>query len=78
MLKFISTIGQRLLCLVEPREMHVGDDLAWRTDPLFHPEIARMDARELADLPFPRGWCRRSASSGAATGRERERDVRPA
>ncbi len=25
----------------------------WGTDPLRHPDIARMDPRELGDLPFP-------------------------
>ncbi|MCA1403456.1 hypothetical protein I6F26_02415 [Ensifer sp. IC3342] len=27
----------------------------WQRDPLQHPDLARMDERELADLPFP-GW----------------------
>ncbi len=26
---------------------------AWVSDPLRHPDIARMDARQLGDLPFP-------------------------
>ncbi|MCL6705733.1 hypothetical protein M8R20_01860 [Pseudomonas sp. R2.Fl] len=30
-----------------------GDD--WRRDPLAHPDIARMDARMLADLPIDSG-----------------------
>jgi len=25
---------------------------AWRRDPLFHPDVAAMSERELADLPF--------------------------
>ncbi|WP_331373671.1 hypothetical protein [Sinorhizobium chiapasense] len=29
--------------------------LKWQRDPLQHPDLARMDERELADLPFP-GW----------------------
>ncbi|MDK1384687.1 hypothetical protein QN224_04610 [Sinorhizobium sp. 8-89] len=27
----------------------------WQRDPLQHPDLARMEERELADLPFP-GW----------------------
>lgn len=27
-------------------------DRDWRRDPLFHPEIQRMDLREIADLPL--------------------------
>jgi hypothetical protein len=30
------------------------DDCPWQEDMLRHPEVARMTARELADLPFPR------------------------
>ncbi|CAN7265111.1 hypothetical protein [Aminobacter sp. LjRoot7] len=30
--------------------------LAWLRDPLSHPDIARMDERELADLPLGRGF----------------------
>lgn len=29
--------------------------LAWARDPLQHPDLERMDERELGDLPFP-GW----------------------
>ncbi|NUS70448.1 MAG: hypothetical protein HOQ41_19020 [Ensifer adhaerens] len=29
--------------------------LAWARDPLQHPDLERMDGRELGDLPFP-GW----------------------
>ncbi|MGF7008587.1 hypothetical protein [Aminobacter sp. BE322] len=32
--------------------------LAWVRDPLAHPDIERMDERELADLPFNRGFRR--------------------
>ncbi|NNV12274.1 MULTISPECIES: hypothetical protein [unclassified Roseobacter] len=28
----------------------------WRRDPLSHPDIARMDKRELADLPIDPYW----------------------
>lgn len=66
MLKFISTTGHRLLRLVEPRDVGSSDDRSWRADPLSHPDIDRMDARELADLPFPRGPSRRSADAGPA------------
>ncbi|WP_084044231.1 hypothetical protein M728_000676 [Ensifer sp. WSM1721] len=46
------------------------DDLAetpsdWSRDPLQHPDLARMDERALADLPFP-GWpWPHAAASGA-------------
>lgn len=29
--------------------------LSWVRDPLRHPDLERMDGRELGDLPFP-GW----------------------
>lgn len=29
--------------------------LSWARDPLRHPDLERMDGRELGDLPFP-GW----------------------
>lgn len=29
--------------------------LFWARDPLQHPDLERMDGRELGDLPFP-GW----------------------
>lgn len=32
-----------------------GPSFCWLRDPLQHPDLARMDERELADLPFP-GW----------------------
>ncbi|WP_349433352.1 hypothetical protein [Pararhizobium sp. A13] len=49
MLKIFSILDQLL-----PRSSPVGDtDTAWISDPLRHPDIARMDARELGDLPFP-------------------------
>ncbi|WEX87742.1 hypothetical protein PZN02_000170 [Sinorhizobium garamanticum] len=36
----------------------------WLRDPLQHPDLARMDERALADLPFP-GWpSPRAAASG--------------
>lgn len=37
--------------------------LGWMRDPLSHPDIERMDARELGDLPFNPGF-RRSSSLG--------------
>lgn len=32
--------------------------LGWMRDPLSHPDIERMDARELGDLPFSPGFRR--------------------
>ena len=37
--------------------------LGWMRDPLSHPDIERMDARELGDLPLNPGF-RRSSSLG--------------
>ena len=54
MLKIFSILDTLL-----PRSApaHQDTDAAWVSDPLRHPDIARMDARELGDLPFP-GRCR--------------------
>ncbi|MEY9198099.1 MULTISPECIES: hypothetical protein [Sinorhizobium] len=55
-----------------------SDDLteaapAWSRDPLQHPDLARMDERALADLPFP-GWpWPRAAASGACDHSDRRR-----
>jgi hypothetical protein len=41
------------------RDSHGSDTerfLAWLRDPLSHPDIERMDARELGDLPLGRGF----------------------
>ncbi len=49
----------RLLSKLTP--LKTSDDrkddapLAWARDPLQHPDLERMDGRELGDLPFP-GW----------------------
>lgn len=50
MLKIFSILDTLL-----PRSApaHQDTDAAWVSDPLRHPDIARMDARELGDLPFP-------------------------
>lgn len=50
MLKIFSRLDQLL-----PRSAPADQDTdtAWVSDPLRHPDIARMDARELGDLPFP-------------------------
>lgn len=50
MLKIFSILDQLL-----PRSAPADEDAgtAWVLDPLRHPDIARMDARELGDLPFP-------------------------
>lgn len=38
--------------------------LGWLRDPLSHPDIERMDARELGDLPMSRGLGRVSPVPG--------------
>jgi hypothetical protein len=78
MLKFVSRLCGWLERILEPRAVSREHDRTWLADPLSHPAIARMDARELADLPFPRGTFRRARSSGAATGRKPARHARPA
>ncbi|MGO4833384.1 hypothetical protein AB4144_14035 [Rhizobiaceae sp. 2RAB30] len=40
---------------------------AWARDPLSHPELEQMSVRELADLPFNRGY-RQPASARACCG----------
>ncbi|WP_104667738.1 hypothetical protein [Ensifer adhaerens] len=51
MLKFLSK-----LILLKTPEGHKDDGpLTWARDPLMHPDLERMDERELGDLPFP-GW----------------------
>jgi len=57
--------GRWLQSLFEPRAEPRSDERAWRADPLSHPAIARMNARELADLPLSAEPRRRP---GAATG----------
>lgn len=50
MLKIFSRLGQLLPGSAAADE---DTDTAWVCDVLRHPDIARMDARELGDLPFP-------------------------
>ncbi|CAN7191078.1 hypothetical protein LJR255_000476 [Pararhizobium sp. LjRoot255] len=50
MLKIFSSFGQLLSGSAAADE---DTDTAWVCDLLRHPDIARMDARELGDLPFP-------------------------
>lgn len=50
MLKIFSRFGQVLSGSAAADE---DRDAAWVRDVLRHPDIARMDARELGDLPFP-------------------------
>lgn len=38
------------------------DKVAWARDPLSHPALETMSARELADLPFNRGLAGRSSA----------------
>ncbi len=47
----------KLFCMLRPASDASGDHRPanWLRDPLQHPDLARMEERELADLPFP-GW----------------------
>ncbi|MDR7222416.1 hypothetical protein [Aminobacter aminovorans] len=53
-------IFSSLITLLQGQNENSGIDserfLAWLRDPLSHPDIARMDERELADLPLGRGF----------------------
>lgn len=51
------------------REVFVDHSPAtrWLSDPLQHPDLARMEERELADLPFP-GWPWPRPSADSACG----------
>lgn len=55
-------IFSSLTTLLQGRHDNQGSDnerfLAWLRDPLSHPDIERMDARELGDLPLGRGFRR--------------------
>jgi hypothetical protein len=51
MLKFFSM----LKTASEAFDDHSQAATRWQRDPLQHPDLARMEERELADLPFP-GW----------------------
>ncbi|NRP71284.1 hypothetical protein ILFOPFJJ_02168 [Ensifer psoraleae] len=51
MLKILTMLKRTSLAYGDRAEM----PLAWQRDPLQHPDLARMEERELADLPFP-GW----------------------
>ncbi|MCW0000321.1 hypothetical protein OE766_18995 [Pararhizobium sp. YC-54] len=48
MLKIFS-----ILDLLLPAPVDDDTDASWSCDLLRHPDIARMDTRELGDLPFP-------------------------
>lgn len=48
------------------------DNARWRRDPLAHPDLERMSARELADLPIGPAWPEpRQAKRGAPIGAPR-------
>lgn len=65
MTKIFSMLDQLL-----PHAAHDGEDAAdaWINDLLRHPDIARMDARELGDLPFPGGASHRRPQAKACHG----------
>ena len=47
----IGSLLDRLF--VSPSPSQDETDVEWGNDPLRHPDISRMDIRELGDLPFP-------------------------
>ncbi len=52
-MKILSTVLQRLAALLaRGRAGHDDDPAAQGRDPLRHPALARMDLRQLADLPL--------------------------
>jgi hypothetical protein len=55
MMKIFSVQMAWLGDALEPRaDLDEPDAGSWWRDPLAHPALARMDLRQLADLPFPR------------------------
>lgn len=53
-MKFFSRVAGRLPGRAEM--LSEDDEAAWLRDPLSHPELENMSPRELADLPFNRGY----------------------
>jgi hypothetical protein len=53
----IFSIGTRVFgqVLRTPRETFASEE-GWMLDPLSHPDVEAMTERELADLPFNRGY----------------------
>jgi hypothetical protein len=59
-MKIFSILTRSLL---PQARLHSEDEKAdWLRDPLSHPELENMSARELADLPFDRGYPYRSGA----------------
>ena len=55
MLNIFRNLIQRLLPV---RRMCEAPDVSWRCDPLSHPDLRAMSARELGDTPFdPTRFC---------------------
>ncbi|WP_394890702.1 hypothetical protein ACG873_04880 [Mesorhizobium sp. AaZ16] len=61
----IFSIGTRVFgqVLRTPRETSASEE-SWMLDPLSHPDVEAMTERELADLPFNRGYCGASECTG--------------
>ena len=55
-MKFSSILSLIAARLFEPASEATADCEIWRYDPLAHPALSQMSARELADLPFERCW----------------------
>ncbi|RST85145.1 hypothetical protein EJC49_17290 [Aquibium carbonis] len=73
--KLVSMLCRWLERVLEPRAVHREHDRTWLVDPLSHPAIARMDARELADLPFPRGTSPHSSEAGPVCRKHADRET---
>ncbi len=53
-MKLFSILFDRLARPVDRHQAHHCGEERWLADPLSHPDLARMDERQLADLPLPR------------------------
>ncbi|MBB6467081.1 hypothetical protein [Aminobacter carboxidus] len=55
-MKIFSSLSNLLQGQRDSRGIDTERFLGWLRDPLSHPDIERMDARELGDLPLGRGF----------------------
>jgi hypothetical protein len=63
-MKIFSSLRDLLHSAGAAHEANRERILDWMRDPLSHPDIARMDARELGDLPLGRGFRRAQPDPG--------------
>ncbi|MBT1155504.1 hypothetical protein J1C56_07845 [Aminobacter anthyllidis] len=57
-MKIFSSLSNLLQGQRDSRGIDTERFLTWLRDPLSHPDIERMDARELGDLPLGSGFAR--------------------